>query len=113
MAAMAETISFVEGLAENHIGSALLRFTAAFSDGKALYAIRYATDSKAPTLYAAPLGSGQGYCLVSEPLNDDVDSWAEIPNGSAVTVTASGIDVAVFQPEKRISARSLPIAIPA
>jgi glutamine amidotransferase len=113
MAAMAETISFVEGLAENHMGSALLRFTAAFSDGKALYAIRYATDSKAPTLYAAPLGSGQGYCLVSEPLNDDVDSWAEIPNGSAVTVTASGVDVAVFQPEKRISVRSLPIAIPA
>ena len=74
MAAMAETISFVEGLAEHITGSALVRFTAAFSDGKSLYAIRYATDRKAPTLYAAPLGAGQGYCLVSEPLNDDVDS---------------------------------------
>jgi predicted glutamine amidotransferase len=90
-----------------------LRFTAAFSDGKALYAIRYATDSKAPTLYAAPLGSGHGYCLVSEPLNDDVDSWAEIPNGSAVTVTASGVDVAVFRPEKRVIQTSAALAIPA
>ncbi|MGO8249134.1 pirin family protein, partial [Rhizobium johnstonii] len=53
----------------------LLRFTAAFSDGKELYAIRYATDRKAPTLYASPVGAG--YCLVSEPLNDDVDAWAE------------------------------------
>jgi glutamine amidotransferase len=113
MAAMAETISFVEGLAEHITGSALVRFTAAFSDGKSLYAIRYATDRKAPTLYAAPLGSGRGYCLVSEPLNDDVDAWAEIPNGSAVTVTASGVDVGVFQPEKRPVTKSAALAIPA
>jgi predicted glutamine amidotransferase len=113
MSAMAETISFVESLSEHLTGSALLRFTAAFSDGKALYAIRYATDSRAPTLYAAPLGSGRGYCLVSEPLNDDVDCWAEIPNGSAVTVTASGVDVSLFQPEKRAVQQSAAIAIPA
>jgi glutamine amidotransferase len=98
MAAMAEMVSFVEGLAENIVGSALVRFTAAFSDGKSLYAIRYATDCKAPTLYASPVG--KGYCLVSEPLNDDVDAWAEIPNGSAVVLGENGIDVATFQPER-------------
>jgi glutamine amidotransferase len=98
MAAMAEMVSFVEGLAENIAGPALVRFTAAFSDGKSLYAIRYATDCKAPTLYASPVG--KGYCLVSEPLNDDVDAWAEIPNGSAVVLGENGIDVATFQPER-------------
>lgn len=113
MAAMAETISFIEGLSENITGSALIRFTAAFSDGKSLYAIRYATDRKAPTLYAAPLNGGKGYCLVSEPLNDDVDAWAEIPNGSAVTVTSDGIDVGVFQPEKSSAVKSADVAIPA
>jgi predicted glutamine amidotransferase len=113
IAAVAETISFVEGLSEKIIGSALVRFTAAFSDGRFLYAIRYATDRKAPTLYAAPLGDRGGYCLVSEPLNDDVDAWAEIPDGSAVTIDESGIDVAVFQPEPRETAVVLPLVMTA
>ncbi len=37
IAAMAEMVSFVEGLAENILGGAHLRFTAAFSDGRSLY----------------------------------------------------------------------------
>ncbi len=112
--AMAETISFVEGLAEHMTGSALVRFTAAFSDGKSLYAIRYATDRKAPTLYAAPLGQGSGYCIVSEPLNDDVDAWTEIPDGSVVIVGKSGVDVSAFQPERRLPAqRQMAAVIPA
>ncbi|MGO8536260.1 class II glutamine amidotransferase, partial [Rhizobium ruizarguesonis] len=36
IAAMAEMIGFIEDLAENTICLVLLRFTAAFSDGKAL-----------------------------------------------------------------------------
>ncbi len=111
IAAMANMIGFVEDLAENIIGSILLRFTAAFSDGKTLYAIRYATDRRAPTLYASPASAG--YCLVSEPLNDDVDAWAEIPNGSAVTIGENGIDVANFLPEKRSAANQQRMAIPA
>lgn len=113
IAAVAETISFVEDLAEKITGSALVRFTAAFSDGRSLYAIRYATDRKAPTLYASPLGDRGGYCLVSEPLNDDVDAWAEIPDGSAVTIGESGIDVAVFQPEPRTTAATEPFVMTA
>ncbi|MBY5557172.1 class II glutamine amidotransferase [Rhizobium leguminosarum] len=111
VAAMAEMIGVIEDLAESVIGSILLRFTAAFSDGSTLYAIRYATDRKAPTLYASPVGAG--YCLVSEPLNDDVDAWAEIPDGSAVTVGKDGIDIADFRPEKRSAAKPLRVAIPA
>ncbi|MDR9812022.1 class II glutamine amidotransferase [Rhizobium hidalgonense] len=111
IAAMAEMVGVVEDLAENLIGSILLRFTAAFSDGNALYAIRYATDRKAPTLYASPVGAG--YCLVSEPLNDDGDAWAEIPNGSAVTIGKNGFDVADFRPEKRSGAKPQRVAISA
>ncbi len=111
IAAMAETVAFVEGLAQNILGSVLLRFTAAFSDGNSLYAIRYATDRKAPTLYASLIAGG--YCLVSEPLNDDGDAWQEIPDGSAVTINADGIDITAFQPEKRVNIRPEPVAIPA
>lgn len=110
IAAMSEMIRFVEGLSENILGSALVRYTAAFSDGNALYAIRYATDRQAPTLYASPVG--KGYCLVSEPLNDDVDAWTEIPDGSAVALMASGLDVTPFQPISA-PAKVPPVAIPA
>ena len=112
VAAIAETIGFVEGLSIHLTGSALVRFTSAFSDGKSLYAIRYATDRKAPTLYASPVGSG--YCLVSEPLNDDIDAWREIPDGSAVLIDDTGVHVTPFQPEERTSGENrTPAAIPA
>lgn len=62
VAAMAEMIGAVEELAESTLGSILLRFTAAFSDGKSLYAIRYATDRKAPTLYASPVAPAIASC---------------------------------------------------
>ncbi|TCL72154.1 class II glutamine amidotransferase [Rhizobium sp. BK251] len=100
LAAIADTIGFVEALAENLTGSTLVRFTAAFSNGRSLYAVRYATDRKAPTLYASPIGEHGGYCLVSEPLNDDIDAWAEIPDGSAVTISETGLDVTAFQPQR-------------
>ena len=110
IAAMAETISFVEQLSIRLTGPALVRFTAAFSDGKSLYAVRYATDRKAPTLYASPVG--RGYCLVSEPLNDDVDAWAEIPDGSAVLIDGRGVQVTAFRPGECAGAQPA-VAIPA
>jgi predicted glutamine amidotransferase len=110
IAAMTEMVSFVEGLADSILGGVHLRFTAAFSDGKSLFGIRYATDHKAPTLYASPMR--RGYCLVSEPLNDDVDAWTEIPDGSAVTVSEMGIETTPFRPEKRLGATP-DLAIPA
>jgi glutamine amidotransferase len=94
--AFRETISFIERLAI-HLGlKADVRFTSAFSDGKALYAVRYATGDVAPTLYAAPMGSDGGYCLVSEPLDDNRQNWMAIPNGSAVIIGPDGLDVSVF-----------------
>lgn len=44
------------------------------------------------------MGQGEGYCLVSEPLNDEVDSWVEIPDGSAVVLGEDGLDLVVFEP---------------
>jgi glutamine amidotransferase len=96
LGAVAEALAFVERLAERLGRLALVRFTAAFSDGRDLYAIRYATDWKAPTLYAGPMGSSGGYCLVSEPLNDDDSAWVEVPDGSAIIVGENGVDVRLF-----------------
>ncbi len=101
--AVAEAIATVEDFSHRHGGDALVRFTAAFSDGSRLYAVRYATDHKPPTLYAAPMGGKcgktTGYCLVSEPLNDDVDAWMEIPDGSAITLCDDGMRREIFEPK--------------
>jgi predicted glutamine amidotransferase len=97
--AMEKAIATVEDLSIEKSGEALVRFTAAYSNGRELYAVRYATDHKPPTLYAAPMGGETGYCLVSEPLNDEVDTWVEIPDGSAVVVDADGMQVTLFRPK--------------
>ncbi|OHV83797.1 class II glutamine amidotransferase [Rhizobium sp. LCM 4573] len=99
LGATAQAIATVEALSREHLDHALVRFTAAFSDGKRLYAVRYATDRKPPTLYAAPIGGKSGYCLVSEPLNDETDTWMEIPDGSAITVGDEGVEVSAFDPQ--------------
>lgn len=96
---VSRAIAIVEQLSAEQGVNTLVRFTAAFSDGKTLHAIRYATDHKPPTLYAAPMGGDGGYCLVSEPLNDDVDAWVEIPDGSAVSVSDTGLVTMPFAPQ--------------
>ncbi len=96
--AVSRAIATVEDLAAEQGVSTLVRFTAAFSDGKSLYAVRYATDHKPPTLYAAPMGGEGGFCLVSEPLNDDVDAWTEIPDATAVVITDDGLVTTGFSP---------------
>ena len=74
----------------------LVRFTAAFSDGDTLWAIRHSTDEHAPTLYSAPTCDGNGHCLVSEPFTGTDTKWHEIPAGSLVTISETGMRSARF-----------------
>ena len=94
--AFREAIAFIERLAIHFGLGADVRFTAAFSDGDKLYAVRYAANEIAPTLYASPIGTG-GYCLVSEPLDSDRANWMSIPEQSAVIMSPDGLDVSVFE----------------
>lgn len=98
LGAMSRALAFVEDLSMKLTGEARISFTAAFSDGHELYAVRYATEGRPPTLYAAPMGLNGGYCLVSEPLDDETETWVEIPAGSAVTLSKNGMDASPFQP---------------
>ncbi|MCB1420551.1 MAG: class II glutamine amidotransferase, partial [Notoacmeibacter sp.] len=75
----------------------MIRFTAALSDGETLYAVRYATDGKAPSLFAHV--GGDGACrLVSEPLDGDSASWTPVPEGSFVSVNSHGFYRRGFEP---------------
>lgn len=94
MTALREALALVERQAL-HMGiTPDVRFTAAFSDGDTLYGVRYATGASAPTLYASRMGGG--YCLVSEPLDEDERTWGEIPDGSAVVLSDDGIKITPF-----------------
>lgn len=79
----------------------LIRFTAAYSNGKRLYCIRYATDRHAPSLYSSRMPEsreGDGFCLVSEPFDEDVSRWSAIPSGSFVSVGPEGLSISAFEP---------------
>ncbi|RAZ91195.1 class II glutamine amidotransferase [Mesorhizobium hawassense] len=75
-----------------------LKLTAAFSDGEALHAVRYATDDHAPTLYTAAFAKRAGRCVVSEPFDRDGRIWREIPQSSFVTMTRDGTSIRPFAP---------------
>lgn len=101
--AMEDVIGFVLFQAAALSVNPLIRFTAACSDGEALYCVRYATDRHAPTLYSSPMSAlspDDGYCLVSEPFDKDISRWSEIPSGSFARVGANGLTVSPFEPRQ-------------
>src|SRR5882724_4437116 len=59
-----------------------LRFTAALSNGRDLYAFRYAANDNANTLYYRE--SGHNVVIVSEPLDKDRAHWKPVPPGHKV-----------------------------
>jgi predicted glutamine amidotransferase len=75
-----------------------LKLTAAFSDGETLYAVRYATDAHAPTLYTAEMCGGAGRCIVSEPFDREGGNWHAIPPASLVIMTKGAMTIRPFAP---------------
>lgn len=71
-----------------------LKLTAAFSDGDALHAVRFATDDEAPTLYMAETAKGR--CLVSEPFDREGGAWHAVPPSSFVTITRNSATIRPF-----------------
>ncbi|MEW6257367.1 MAG: class II glutamine amidotransferase [Pseudomonadota bacterium] len=55
-------------------------FTAALSDGRDLYAVRYGLNARANSLYYR--ASRDATLIASEPLDDDRSTWTEVPSGS-------------------------------
>lgn len=69
-----------------------LRFTSALTDGRSIYALRYASDDRPPSLYwrsgdPAQRGGGEGNAvsIVSEPL-EEPDTWQALPANEVLLV---------------------------
>jgi predicted glutamine amidotransferase len=81
-----------------------LRFTAALTNGRDLYAFRYAANDNANTLYYRK--SGQSVVVVSEPLDTERTHWAPVPQGHMV-VARDGKPVTLepFAVTQRVAAK--------
>jgi predicted glutamine amidotransferase len=56
-----------------------LRFTAALSDGERVWAFRWSSDNRTPTLYWRE--DARGLVVVSEPIDERHEDWQVVPPG--------------------------------
>jgi glutamine amidotransferase len=110
--ALARMAGFIEQAGRKHGIAEVLWMTVAVSDGKSIYAVRYASDGDAPTLYhsremsevykLAPhlidRLSPSTRLVVSEPLGRTADAWQLVPQNSSVRVRGNEIEVRPFAP---------------
>ena len=88
VAAIAETLRAVLGEMREAGIDRPLRMSAVHSDGSTVQAVRWASDGRCPSLYWRRLE--QGSVIASEPFDEDVAHWREIPPGSALRLAADG-----------------------
>jgi glutamine amidotransferase len=107
-AALSRTLSQVVATHAASGAADPFRFTAAFTDGRRIYAARYSTDVKSPTLFygngAGVRAAAGGDCaggvtgddsllVLSEPLDADTSHWTSVPEASLLVADRGQIDV--------------------
>jgi glutamine amidotransferase len=102
--AMLRATATLERLAREAGALPHMRLTAAFADGNRLYAVRYASDDEAPTLYHRFSPSRGGRALVSEPLEANEGDWQSIPAGHFAEITPEGVSLRPFAPMEAAAA---------
>lgn len=100
-AALSEAVGQLETLSRASGTTPHMRLTAAFSDGERLYAVRYASDNRAPSLYYRRCPDREGWLVVSEPLDDGAEIWTPVGQGQVCVFDASKMYAAPFGPLKR------------
>jgi predicted glutamine amidotransferase len=82
VAAISETLGLVLAEMRRSGVTAALRFTAALTDGRGIWAFRWSSDAVPPTLYYRQGDSG--LIVVSEPIDDRREDWLAVPAGHAL-----------------------------
>lgn len=94
--AFEQALAFILEQARQKNIATLIRFTACWSDGKKLHAVRYATDDKPPSLYYAQCGKDQSICLVSEPFEHPDRDWSSVPANTHILIEDGKVAIAPF-----------------
>src|SRR5262245_12498216 len=105
--ALERTVGAIEEAARGHGIDSAVQATFGVSDGTALWAVRYATEGPARTLFASADAetvkrlhhddkrlaqlTNDDRLIVSEPFSDLPGDWQEIPQSTAVTVRHGGV----------------------
>jgi glutamine amidotransferase len=112
LAGLSRMAGFIEQTGRDHGVDEALWMTVAVSDGKNLYAVRYASDGQAPSLYHSrdmddvyqinpelkeTLGRTTRV-IVSEPVGVFAEMWKEAPQNSSLHVSGESIQVRPFTP---------------
>ncbi|MEM9579772.1 MAG: class II glutamine amidotransferase [Pseudomonadota bacterium] len=101
---LARAAALLEAEAQRIGARPALRMTAALSDGRSLYAVRYASDNRAPSLYYRRTKGGAGWQVTSEPLEAS-GHWTEVPPSTFCTFTANDVALQPFQLPKSTQAQ--------
>ena len=100
---MAETLSLVHSMMRQGGIDEPLRFAAAITDGDNLYAFRWASDARAPTVYYRQ--EGENLLIVSEPVDRERASWQALPSAHAIIAKkGEPVRLAAFDPEAFMAA---------
>jgi predicted glutamine amidotransferase len=128
--ALERTVGLIEETARRRGVAPLVQATFGTSDSETLWAVRYATEGPARSLFASAdvdaihrlhpdnarlqrLGADDRL-IVSEPVADLPGIWDEIPAGTAVTVRRGGVlEQHRFVPQRPASAEAEPALTPA
>ncbi len=110
-AALERTVAHVERVCREAGVDEPFTLSAAVSDGRRLFAVRYSTDGKSPTLYhsrhvRALRALDRTYetlpddavVVLSEPLDDLTEHWEAVPESSFVTVEGGEARIGPFEP---------------
>ncbi|MCA9319905.1 MAG: class II glutamine amidotransferase [Planctomycetes bacterium] len=108
---LARTVFRIEALAREEDIKAPLSMTAALTDGSRLFAVRYASNGDAPSLFhslnlhalrechgGSERFPGKGCVILSEPLDDVSQHWTEVPNGTFLTIEEGRVSSSAFVP---------------
>jgi len=124
LGALERMAGLVESVARAHGTPESLWMTLGLSDGKTVYAVRYASDGQAPTLYyskavedlielgldpqAGKMLGPRARMIVSEPIGKLASGWITVPQASALRLHAGEIEVMPFRPTVPERARLVP-----
>jgi glutamine amidotransferase len=111
--ALETTAGLIEQMAAKRDIEAPLVMTLGLCNGESIWAVRYASDGKAPTLYfsrdvadicaiapelVATFGD-HARVIVSEPIGGFAEIWAEIPGNSILRVHDGTVETRPFKPK--------------
>jgi glutamine amidotransferase len=124
--ALERTVGLIEADAERRRIDAPVQATFGVSDGSTLWAVRYASAGRARSLFESADVENvhrlypdnprfkdlrpDDRLIVSEPFSDLPGLWREIPEATAVTVGAGGIEQRSFQPRRPAASRRPSVA---